>query len=60
MNLVVIRNKHKKRDLNELYCESNDVSIECKLFNSFKLLNSLLNDILFVIVNILIEILKKF
>ena len=46
---------YEKRD--ELYCDSIDVSIECKLFNSFKLFNSLLNDILFVLVNILIDIL---
>jgi hypothetical protein len=45
---------YEKRD--ETYCEETRFNFECKLFNSFKLINSLLNDILFVFLNILIDI----
>ena len=41
----------------EYYCDSQNSSIrfQCKLFNTFKIINSFLNDILLVILNILID-----
>jgi len=45
---------YEKRD--ETYCEETRFNFECKLFNSFKLINSLLNDMLFVFLNLLIDI----
>jgi hypothetical protein len=46
----------------EVFCENFENKFQCKLFNVFKLVNRSLNDLLFVVLNILIDLflLKRF
>jgi hypothetical protein len=46
----------------EFYCESESNKFQCKLFNLFKIVNRALNDVLFVILNVCIDLIlvRKF
>ena len=41
---------------NEIYCQYEVNAAQCRLFNAFKMINSFLNDVLFLILNITVDI----